>query len=58
MAETIHDALPHEHYVETRHTYSARCSCGWVGWPTQVKSVADDDIKVHQETHARKAERA
>lgn len=38
---TIHDRLPNEHFVETRHTYYARCSCGWMS-PT-LRSEAEAD---------------
>ncbi len=55
--ETLHDRLPDEHFVETNHTYYARCSCGWVSSERGSRLDVDNYFEDHAQTHARKAER-
>lgn len=48
----IHDRLPVEHFVETSHTYFARCSCGWVSRGFSKEATATTAFDAHAETHA------
>lgn len=43
--ETIHDVLPHLHYV--RHTYVAQCSCGWLSEEVLTEKAADRELRNH-----------
>lgn len=54
---TLHDRLPIAHGVyqytrgsSIRHTYWARCSCGWEGPERRTARAATEDIDDHQET--------
>lgn len=48
--ETIHDRLPHSHWIQ--HTYIARCSCGWESEEEPSEKAADMALKVHHEENA------
>lgn len=48
----IHDRLPVEHFVETTHTFYARCSCGWVSRGFSKEATAKTAFDAHAETHA------
>lgn len=48
----IPDRLPVEHFVETSHTYFARCSCGWVSRGFSKEATATTAFDAHAETHA------
>ncbi len=47
---TIHDRLPNEHFVEYRHTYFARCSCGWISPALEGQITADAYFRLHVAT--------
>jgi hypothetical protein len=49
----IHDRLPNEHFVETRHTYYARCSCGWTSPTLESVQAASDYFRLHLVVHAK-----
>lgn len=48
----LHDRLPVEHFVETQHTFYARCSCGWISQAFSKEATAIGAYDVHVETHA------
>lgn len=48
----LHDRLPVEHFVETSHTFYARCSCGWISRGFSKEATAQASFDAHVETHA------
>ncbi len=50
-AATLHDPLPHSHWIT--HTYRANCSCGWESEEVPTEKAADNELRDHHREETR-----